>query len=216
MVERGNQGFTLVEVLIALAITVLVAGAAYSGISAVLSGAEQLRESGQRMVELNRAFSLLSRDLRFIVNRGVRDEFGTLQPALSGGPLAFYPLTLTRAGWHNGQELPRSDLQRVHYYLEDGALWRAYSPVLDRASDAPLQQIRLIEGVESIELRFLASAESLEADRSLVVDTRNWASNWIADPGSPAALVPPEAIEMRLLFEDLGEVRRFYVLPTAP
>lgn len=208
------RGFTLVEVLVATAITVVVAAAAYAGVSNVLAGAEQLRATGDRTREINRALGLVARDLRQFVNRPVRDEFGARQPALAGGPLALFPLSLTRDGWHNSLQVPRSDLQRVHYYVEDGALWRAYQVSLDRSIDAQLLRARLLDGVEELELRFLGSIDRLSVDRSLAVDTRDWARNWIADGSGDGALpLPPAALEMRLELSDLGQVRRLYALP---
>lgn len=207
-----QRGFTLLEVLIAMAVTAFIATVAYSGIATVISGAEQLREAGDRTRDLNRAFALLNRDLRQFVRRPVRDEFGNLQPALMGGPLAPVALALTRDGWHNSQALPRSDLQRVYYYVEDGALWRAYYTVLDRAVDGEPQETVLLDGVEALDIRFLSQLESLSLDRSLVVDTRSWPTSWMTEPGaSPVA--PPVALELRLTLEDLGELRRLYVLP---
>ena len=44
--EQVQRGFTLVEVLIAVAITALVSVVAYSGLSAALSGAELAQFSG--------------------------------------------------------------------------------------------------------------------------------------------------------------------------
>lgn len=211
---RRAAGFTLIEVLIALAITAFVAAASYSGLATVLSGAEQLRAVSERTRDLNRALALLNRDLRQFIDRPVLDEFGELQPALSGGPLALFPLTLTRSGWHNSLQLPRSDMQRVQYYLEDGALWRAYYPILDRASDSRLLRVALLEGVDAMELRFLDSADSLGAGRDLTVDTRNWERNWIADTSAGGSLPePPAALELRLEMVDMGELRRLYVLP---
>ena len=211
---RRQHGFTLIEVLIAVAISAIVAAASYSGIATVLNGSEQLRAAGDRTRDLNRALDLLDRDLRQFINRPVRDEFGELQPAIAGGPLAFFPLSLTREGWHNGQQRPRSDLQRVHYYLEDGALWRAYHRSLDRVVDAQLQRVRLLDDVDSIELRFLESADQLQVDRDLVVDTLRWERNWLGDPGIETPRDPPAALELRLQLADLGELRRLYVLPT--
>lgn len=214
MLETAERGFTLVEVLIALAVTAFVAAASYTGISSTLTGAEQLRKTSERTRDLNRTFSLLSRDLRQFSNRPLRDEFGARQAALSGGPLAFYPLMLTRDGWSNSLLQPRSELQRVFYYLEDGALWRAYFTVLDRAVDAKPQRMALLDGVNALELRFLDTLENLEVDRDFVVDTRGWVQNWVADPGGDTfARPPPIAIELRLELEDLGEIRRLYELP---
>lgn len=212
--ERAQCGFTLVEVLIALAITAFVAAASYSGISATLSGAEQLRATSERTRELNRALSLLSRDVRQFSDRSVRDEFGTVQPAMAGGPLALYPLMLTRDGWSNSLTQARSELQRVFYYVEDEALWRAYYNVLDRAVDAEPQRMELLRGVSNLELRFLDALESLELDSDLVVDTRAWLQNWVAEPGAGSAVpAPPVALELRLDLDDLGEIRRLYALP---
>ena len=208
-----SQGFTLIEVLIAMACTALVAAAAYTSLSAVISGTEQLRESGDRLREVNRTFNLLSRDLQQFVRRPIIDEFGDLQPALSGGPLANYPLSLTRGGWHNSQQLPRSDLQRVQYFLDEGSLYRGYFPVLDRSTSVNRQDVVLLENVDRFELRFLEAIDVLELDRSLAVDTRNWIPNWVSAPGAPLVIEPPVAIEIRLELSDMGELRRIYEIP---
>ncbi|WP_439100286.1 type II secretion system minor pseudopilin GspJ [Congregibacter sp.] len=214
MADKGQRGFTLVEVLIALAITAFVAAASYSGISSTLTGAEQLRAASERTRDLNRTLALLNRDLRQFSNRSVRDEFGGLQPALSGGPLAFYPLSLTRDGWLNTLVQPRSELQRVFYYLEDDSLWRGYYTVLDRAVDAEPQRTELLRGVTGLEMRFLDTLDNLQLDRDLVVDTRGWRESWVADPGAGNAVPPPPvAVELRIELSDLGELRRLYELP---
>ena len=94
--EQVQRGFTLVEVLIAMAITALVSVVAYSGLSAALSGAESLRSSAARSHDLQQTLGLLSRDLRQVVNRPVIDEFGQRVPALTGGELAQTMLSLSR------------------------------------------------------------------------------------------------------------------------
>jgi general secretion pathway protein J len=208
------RGFTLIEVLIAMAITAFVAAAAYGGVSAVLSGAERLQLAQTRTEELNRALAFLNRDLRQFVDRPVRDEYGELQPALSGGPLAWFPLSLTRSGWYNSLGQPRGDLQRVQYYLEDDALWRAYYPVLDRVPSTPRLETRLLDGVTDLEIRFLRQLEGLRVSREGVVDTTGWELNWIPDTSAPSArLEPPLALELRLEIAELGTLRRLYVLP---
>ena len=124
MVKKPAEGFTLLEVLIAMAITAFVALIATTSLSRVLDGVESLRASADRTYEVNRAWMIISRDLRHFVERPVRDEFGEIEPALLGGPLARFALSFTRAGWHNPNAHPRSNLQRVNYRLEDEALWR--------------------------------------------------------------------------------------------
>ena len=106
--NASAAGFTLVEVLIAMAITALISVVAYTGLSSALSGAESLRSASGRAHDINQTLALLSRDLRQVVNRPVVDEFGQVVPALMGGEMAREPLSLTRAGWHNSSAAPRS------------------------------------------------------------------------------------------------------------
>lgn len=211
-----SGGFTLVEVLIALAITAFVSTIAYTSLSTVIDGVERSRTTAQRTYDINRAWMLISRDLRQVVARPVRDEFGELEPAMMGGPAARFLLSFTRTGWHNTVGLPRSHLQRVNYRIEDDALWRDSYPVLDRAGDTEPQTARLLDGVIDLELGFLGNvARAGAAGNGLELDTRDWAENWIGDnSGTPGAELPlPAAVELRLQLEDWGEMRRLYVLP---
>ena len=212
--SQDTRGFTLVEVLIALAVTAFVAAAAYAGLSTVIDGVETTRAVARRTEDLNRAFMILSRDLRQFAPRPVRDEFGELEPALSGGPLAPFPLTLTRTGWHPSAEQPRSHLERVSYYLEDEALWRLSWPVLDRASSVEPVRVRLLDGVEGLELRFLDRLDRLTGGRGSAIDSRNWERSWIREVGVGTPLpTPPVALELRLELAGRGELRRLYALP---
>lgn len=209
------RGFTLVEVLIALAITALVSTIAYTSLSTVLTGAERTQQSAERSYRVNRALMILSRDIEQLVGRPVRDEFGELEPVLQGGPAARFPLSFTRAGWHNPQGHPRSHLQRINYRLEENALWRDSYSVLDRAGNTAAQEVRLLDDVEDMELAFLDSLSNVQASgRGIVLDTRNWSDSWVQDPlRQGQALPPPLAVEIRLQLSDWGELRRLYALP---
>lgn len=213
--RNASRGFTLVEVLIALAITALVSAVAYSSLSRVLDGMESTRRITSRTYEINRAWMILSRDLAQFVARPIRDEFGAVEPALQGGPAARFALSFTRTGWHNPNGVARSNLQRVNYRLEDNTLWRDIYPVLDRAPDSEPLSAKLLEGVESLEFGFLDALGNVQAvDDSVQVETRDWPESWVADTSNPdAELVPPVALEVRLTLEDWGEMRRLYALP---
>jgi len=215
MANSGRAGFTLVEVLIALAITAFVSMMAYTGLSTVMTGVERLRENTDRIYEINRAFMILSRDLRQFTARPVRDEFGELEPAFTGGELARFALSFTRSGWHNPNNYPRSTLQRVNYRLEDEELWRDTYPVLDRTADTEPQSALLLDGVESMELAFLGSLEGLQVQPgSATLDTRNWVDNWVGDSSVQGVeLLPPAAVEIVLQLKGWGEMRRLYALP---
>lgn len=208
-------GFTLVEVLIALSITAFVASIAYSSLSTVIIGMESTRENSERAYAVNRAWMIISRDLRHFTDRPVRDEFGEREPALQGGQAARFPLSLTRSGWHNPVAHLRSNLQRVNYRLEDEALWRDSYPVLDRAADTEPDSVKLLEDVEYLGLAFLDSLASVQPSRdSATLDSRNWPESWVVDTSEPdTLLVPPAALQITLQLSDWGEMRRFYELP---
>jgi general secretion pathway protein J len=212
---RGSAGFTLVEVLIALAITAFISAIAYSSLSSALAAVESIRVTAQRTYEVDRAWMIISRDLGQFVARPVRDEFGEVEPAMMGGAAARFPLSFTRTGWHNPVGNQRSNLERVNYRLEDGALWRDSYPVLDRAPDSAPRQVRLLEDVEVLELVFLGALTEVESTGSgIELDTRGWQGSWVSDTSAPnTELAPPVALEFRLQLEDLGEMRRIYALP---
>ena len=210
-----ESGFTLVEVLIAMAITAFVSVLSYQTLSTALAGIESARTESERLYEINRAFTVLSRDVRQMTNRPVRDEFGQMASAVSGGELARDPLRLTRSGWHNSTGAPRSTLQRVAYRLEEDKLLRLSYPVLDRTTAVEPAETVLIDGVEVFELRFLPSVNALEVDRNQVIDRRFWQENWVADVGFTDKIIdPPAAIEVRVILSDWGELERLYVMPS--
>lgn len=218
--SRHTKGFTLVEVLIALSITAFVSMIAYTSLSSVITGVESMRETTDRTYEINRAWMIISRDLRQFVPRPVRDEFGEEEPAMAGGPLARFALSFTRAGWHNPNAHPRSNLQRINYRIEDEALWRDSYAVLDRAGNTEPQSVLLLDGVEYMELAFLASLQDVQKERGgSGLDTGSWAENWIVDyqaSGAGAGAAPaasPVALEISLQLDDWGEMRRMYALP---
>ena len=215
-VRHVNAGFTLVEVLVAMAITALISVVAYGALSSALSGADSVRSAMVRSQEINQTLTLLSRDIRQVVNRSIIDEFDQRAPALSGGALSRYALTLTRAGWHNSTGAPRSTLQRVSWWIEDDVLWRAHFPVLDRTSGTEAIETAMLTEVERFEVRFLPTISDVKSDRDDVIDDRNWRDNWILDVSQPGLELPtPAAIEIVLQLARLGEVRRLYVLPSS-
>lgn len=216
VVVSRARGFTLIEVLVALAITAFVASISYASLSSVLLGVESSRSAADRTHEINRAWMIITRDLRQFSPRPIRDEFGEEEPAMVGGEAARFLLSFTRAGWHNPLGQQRSNLQRVNYLVEDGALWRESYAVLDRANNSTPSRVRLLEGVDYLELGFLSSLGSVQtlSDR-VTLDTANWSENWLVDTSVfGATLAPPAALELRLRLDDLGEIRRLYALPT--
>jgi general secretion pathway protein J len=209
--DRGGQsGFTLIEVLIAMAATVMIVTLAFMTFSNLLSGMEGLRSASSQSHEINRTWMFLSRDLRQFVNRPVRDELGTQESAFYGGELADNSLTFTRIGWHNPNRLLRSHMQRVRYHLEDEILWRESYPVLDRTDETEASRVELLQGVLAFTVAFLGDGARLDAGS---FDTEDWPRNWGIDSTQQGNASPPQAVEIRLEIEGYGEVYRLFQVP---
>ncbi len=206
---RGG-GFTLIEVLIAMAITALVATLSFASLDAAISSVESLRDRGGRITELNRAWNFFSRDINQFVSRPIRNEFGNRESALFGGA-ADQSLSFTRIGWHNTNQRVRSHMQRVRYIVEEETLYRESYPVLDRTSESEPRRVALLEGVLDFQLAFLGPGIELRVDEW---DTEGWSDNWGISSGSSGQVPPPEALELRLDVEGWGELRWLYDLPS--
>ena len=208
--RRRSGGFTLIEVLIAMAITMMILTGAFLTFSNLLSGLEVLRRSVAEVHSLNRLWMFMSRDIGQFVNRPIRNEFDELEPALWGGDLAGYSLNLTRTGWHNPQQHTRSNLQRVRYLLQDQVLYRESYSVLDRTSVNEAQQVALLERVLRFEIAFLEPAQNTQP---IQWDQERWPLSWGTDFREAGNLPLPMALAITLEIEGLGEVTRLYQLP---
>ena len=115
------QGFTLLELLVAISIFGLLSVIAYSGLNSVLNTRQVLDEHMERLAEIQRTNLFLTADLRQIVKRDIRDEYGDLQKPLISNELnsdiTSRLIELTRSGYPNPLGVTRSNLQRVAYRL---------------------------------------------------------------------------------------------------
>ncbi len=169
-------------------------------LSRILAVHEVVTARGQRLSEIQRGMELLQRDVMQLVHRPVRDELGDPMAALriGGEP----PLELTRTGWRNPLWLPRSELQRVAYRVdEDDRLVRYYWGVLDRAEDSEPVVQALIEDVRALEFSVLDRGGNEHSYWPLVGDAG-------LDPET--AIV---AIQVRIDVAPFGEITRIWDVP---
>ncbi len=193
MSRRRTRGFTLLELLVALAIFAVLGVLAYGGLRQVISLDNGLRTALTRHQRLELAMLVLTEDLRQAVPRGVRDGLGESEPALHAG-LDGELLSLTRAA----PDLPGlrdgAALVRVRYRLVDGALYRDVWARLDRTPGTAFRSRRLLEGVDTLALRFFADAA--------------WSEFWPRADAAATADILPRGVEVAIAFDDGGEVRR--------
>lgn len=202
------RGFTLLEMLVAVAIFAILAALAFGGWIAVMQQYDATHAMQARLQEIRRAVTLLERDLFQIENRPIREAFqGDVLPALRGGVNDLLPIEFTRGGWRNPARVVRSSLQRIAWQWEDGTLYRLHWQVLDQAQDSEPVRLEVLSEVEEFALRFLDANGA-------------WHEQWPPiDSLSPSALPGEEklpiAIEFVIELEDAGRIRRLVELPDA-
>lgn len=204
MRPENSRGFTLLEMLVAVAVFAVISVMAYGGLNTVLQAKAQTERHAERLSELQMAMLMLERDISQAVPRGIRDSYGDAQPPLLGGGDSQAAIEWTRAGWANPVGRIRSELQRVGYRLEDERLMRDSWMVLDRAQDSEPYRAVLLEGVEAFSVRFMDGQ-------------RQWQESWppqnlAAQPGMAQGAVAelPLAVEAKLELADFGEIVRLF------
>ena len=207
MTPPPARGFTLLELLVALAVFAVMAVAAYSGLSNVLLTRAAVEIENRRLAMVQLAFYRLAQDLEQVTPRSVRDQYGDSLPALHSNVQDADALLFTRAGWDNPLGQPRASLQRVAYRLREGRLWRLHWDVLDRGGLSEPREIMLLDRVRELRLRFLDQDDAWRNDWPPTADQQNDAEH------KPQPDPLPRAVEISLTLEDWGEMTRLLLLP---
>ncbi|MCI0504609.1 MAG: type II secretion system minor pseudopilin GspJ [Gammaproteobacteria bacterium] len=197
-VQKITQGFTLLELVVAMAIFAIMAAIAYSGLNNVLIARQQTEMHSEQLHQVQLAMSWLGRDIEQIVDRGVRNEYGEFLQPVVGNDFEGYLLEFTRGGWANPANQPRSQLQRVAYAVRDEQLVRVYWRSLDRAEDSKPYENILLDGVKGMEIRYLGADEE-------------WRTSWPAEMPTAAGAIPeliPRAIEVNVDTKQFGKISR--------
>jgi general secretion pathway protein J len=200
LAARRSAGFTLLEVLIAVAIFAVVSAMALGGYNQLLSQSDRIDANNARTRSIQLAVQRMVQDFAEIEPRPVREPLGSApEPVLRAEPRSDRLAELTRSGWSNPAGVPRPTLQRVQYSIEDNKLRRDYWLALDRTLAAKPVTVVLLDQVKSAKLRFLT------------VD-RVWVDQW-PNQGSPSPYVRPIAVEITLELEDVGTLMRVVEVP---
>lgn len=190
-----HQGFTLFEMVIAVAIFMVMGAIAYPGLTHMAKTGQVINELNQRMSELQFAMTYLNRDWTQVSPRKIRNRYGDEE---SNVVIEENRITFTRGGHSNLTGQIRSQLQRVQYRLVDKKLVREHWLSLDQGiEEEPFVSV-LLNDVEFFEVHFIDSAES---------KIETWPAVGTFNTGKPIAL------SFVLEMNDIGQIKRILEFP---
>ena len=223
---KRSYGFTLLEVMIALVISALIAVMAFESLNAADNGATRTNEVLMEINRLDRAWQIIAADLRHVIPPAAADKNTLFQAESlksSGEDSDQTVLLFKRRGWVNFSNLPRSDLQLVGYRVEEGKLWRDFVPErnlelsdIDLEEDDGFHQL-LLEDVEDIQLRFLFQGAISSKGKSVLEDEEfsdDWLQKWPDNNQQGASAQDlPLAVEITIELKGVGSSARLFAMP---
>ncbi|MDP2546714.1 type II secretion system minor pseudopilin GspJ [Oceanobacter sp. 4_MG-2023] len=225
------QGFTLLEVIVAVAITASISVGSVQLLHTIIVARDSTEVRSDQMIALQRLNAIVSRDIEQFINRPILDAYGDEQDALllDDGD---YLLELTRTGWRNrpGVEDPRSELQRIAYQLESidsdaceaarrrlsdwgieepegECLVRYVWSVLDRSYDSEPRSMVVLDQIEELDISLLA--DTVNSDDEVTDST--WYDSWPIVQGSDESVIP-QGMRWKMTLPIIGEATRLWTL----
>ena len=202
-----QRGFTLIEILVAMAIFTLIGLASTGLLTTVIDSNSLSQERFEKLQLLQRAMVTIERDIQQAVSRPVRVNGEKRKAVMAGGEVDGSDddgIGFVRGGWHNPQlMLPRSTLQYVAYRLRDNKLERLYSNYVDNVIGYEPKVRVLLENIESFKVEFLSgnNASSTIKDD----DDIKWSEKY-------QDTVLPRAVAIEFVSKDFGMLRREFTL----
>lgn len=196
----NERGFTLIEMLVALMIFVLIAGAGIALLRGAADGQAQSGTALDRQAGLWRARAIIAQDMAGVLPRLNRTPDGLLAPAFFGrpaqeaAPVAQF-IRAASSGMADEDEGTSPDIIKLEYRLRGGRLERIVWSHID--GGAPGEPLVLIDRIERLELAW-----------------RDEAGEWLPEWRG----VPPDALPraLRLTVTRTGAPPLTLLFPVAP
>lgn len=192
--KRAN-GFTLVEVLVALVIFGLLSAGAIAVLRASLSTQDGVSDRLEADRSAQQVVALFQADVSQAIVRPLTGVGDVSAPSLEGDSAS---LSLVRDGWANPGDHPRSSLQRVTWAGRDGAVARTAWLNLDGADHG--EPAAFASGVRSVRFRYRladgAWSDSFRpTDRQLLPAAIEMAIDSGTSVLTVVAALPPRGVE---------------------
>jgi general secretion pathway protein J len=195
-----KSGFTLIELIVAIAIFSLVAVATNQVLQSVSASSELSDSELSNLQSLQRAMLVIERDFQQIVDRIPRLQGRENNLMIDGGEFDFESdadgISFVRNGWHNPQLiLARSSLQNVIYRVQENQLQRLHTNYVDSVIGTEPKVRVLLEDIEDLKIEMLREVSTTED------------FNW-SETIESAEL--PKAVQITITSSKYGEFRRIF------
>jgi len=215
-----HQGFTLIEVLIALMIFAIIATIGMSGLQAVVLTDSRQETINKDLSELQFAYIVIQRDLAQAINRPIKDTQNIWRPGFLGAQRAGLGLPFdlsipgdlvlefTRMGVPNPQQLEeRSSLQRISYFYNGKELFRYVFPMLDRVDKSPESNRILLKDITELQFTYFDRyGQRFNQWATQVVEQPDWLGRF------QQMAVMPAAMEWRFIHPRYGNIVWIFAL----
>jgi len=189
---KYQAGFTLIEIMIAMAIFALIGLASNQVLFSVLTSDEVSQQASQRIKQVQRSYQLIQTDLMQMAPRPIRlgDNEPSSKLLLAGEGVIDsddHGIAFTRLGWRNpAQMFPRGSVQAVGYRLVDNQLQRLHYLYPDQQAGTQPQVTVLLRDVEQLKFEYFAD--------------KKWQKNWTKSE-------LPQGVAMLLTLKSYGSLR---------
>lgn len=143
---------TLLEVLVAMTLMVVVSAISFASLNGLIN-AKHISDAVADNLRMEQLISLqLHKDFSGYIKRTIKDEFGNIKPALLGN---YSDVEFSRNGHVNGLNKHQSDLQRVHWYLQNHTLYRKHINTMDLGNFAHWQTRKYLSEVKELAITYI-------------------------------------------------------------
>jgi len=228
-----QNGFTLLEVLLAVSITALIGIGASQLLSSTIATKQSTEARSSLLNIIQKADVWLKRDMLQIAPRKTRDQYGDLTREVQTEGDYLVELSHSGQAIHDFVDSPRSNLQRVAYlvashesdYCEraikprvateegnDRCFVRLFWRALDKSgNDEPVVQV-LIDGVKEVRFQFRGQMLDLENPNNSI-RSDDWQEEWPSPYAAPEMIADLAQVKVIISTAQYGDIERIYEVP---